>query len=184
MEYFWYFVIYSFFGYLLERLFAVATRTPLRVRKCFLLSPLCPVYGLAMTVLLLLDAEEIGGFWNEWLFCAVIATAVEYLTHFFYETVFSVQFWDYSDTKLDWNGRVCLPFSVVWGFLASFALTTLQPALARFAQRLTLPFTLSGVFFLTVDALYTAHVLYLSHDVELLGYRTLFSRREGLETEE
>ena len=183
MEFFWYFVIYSFFGYLLERLFAVLTHSPQQVRKCFLLSPLCPVYGLAMTAILLLGGGEIAGFWGRWLFCAVIATAVEYLVHFFYEAVFAVQFWDYSDTKLDWNGRVCLPFSIAWGFLASFALALLQPTLTLFVQKLSAPFTLSCVFFLCIDAIYTARVLFLSHDVELLGYKALFVRGR-IETEE
>ncbi len=176
MEFFWYFVAYSFLGYLLERAFAVLTRAENRVRKCFLILPLCPVYGLAMTAMLLLGAQEIEGFWGRWLFCTVIATAVEYLTHFFYEAVFAVQFWDYSDTKLDWNGRVCLPFSLAWGFLSVLALFAIQPMLARFVGKLSAPFTLSSIFFLAIDALYTARVLYLSHDVELLGYRTLLSR--------
>ncbi len=179
MELFWYFIAYSFLGYLLERAFAVLTRAKKRVRKCFLISPLCPVYGFAMTALLALGAQEIEGFWGKWLFCAVIATAVEYLTHFFYETVFSVHFWDYSDTKLDWNGRVCLPFSLIWGFLATLALAAVQPTLAVFVQKLSLPFTLACIFFLALDAIYTARVLYLGHDVELLGYRALFGRQQA-----
>ncbi len=179
MELFWYFVIYSFLGYLLERAFAVLTRAKNRVRKCFLISPLCPVYGLAMTAMLALGAQEIDGFWRRYLFCAVIATAVEYLTHFFYETVFSVHFWDYSDTKLDWNGRVCLPFSLIWGFLATLALAALQPTLTLFVQKFSPPFTLACIFFLALDAIYTARVLYLGRDVELLGYRALFAREKS-----
>ena len=49
-RWFLYFLTYSFLGYCLEKLFARAVRSPERVRKCLLLLPLCPVYGLAMTV--------------------------------------------------------------------------------------------------------------------------------------
>ena len=42
----WLFWTYSFLGYLLEKAFAWLTRSPQQVRKCFLLLPLCPVYGL------------------------------------------------------------------------------------------------------------------------------------------
>ena len=48
MYYFWLVLFYSFAGYLLEKLFAYVTRAQHRVRKCCLLLPLCPVYGLAM----------------------------------------------------------------------------------------------------------------------------------------
>ena len=48
----WYFWIYSFFGFLLEKAFAAATHSPHRVRRCFLLLPLCPVYGLGMLAVL------------------------------------------------------------------------------------------------------------------------------------
>ena len=46
MIWFWLFLLYSFAGYGLEKLFAAATASPQQVRKCFLLLPLCPVYGL------------------------------------------------------------------------------------------------------------------------------------------
>ena len=42
---FWLFLLYSFGGYVLEKLYAAARRSPHQVRKCFLLLPLCPVYG-------------------------------------------------------------------------------------------------------------------------------------------
>ena len=50
----WFFWIYSFGGYLVERAFAAATRAERRERKCFLLLPLCPVYGLGMLAVLAL----------------------------------------------------------------------------------------------------------------------------------
>ena len=40
---FWLFLLYSFGGYVLEKLYAAARRSPHQVRKCFLLLPLCPV---------------------------------------------------------------------------------------------------------------------------------------------
>ena len=42
-EWFWYFVLYSFVGFVLEVLFARATGNPKRDRKCHLFLPLCPV---------------------------------------------------------------------------------------------------------------------------------------------
>ena len=53
----WYFWLYSFLGFLLERAFAAATRAEHQARRCFLLLPLCPVYGLGMLAVLALPRE-------------------------------------------------------------------------------------------------------------------------------
>ena len=50
----WYFWIYSFLGWLLELAFAAVSRSPDRRRRCLLLLPLCPVYGLGMLAVLAL----------------------------------------------------------------------------------------------------------------------------------
>ena len=55
---FWLFLLYSFGGYVLEKLYAAARRSPHQVRKCFLLLPLCPVYGLAMLAVLLVFVAD------------------------------------------------------------------------------------------------------------------------------
>ena len=57
---FWLFLLYSFGGYVLEKLYAAARRSPHQVRKCFLLLPLCPVYGLAMLAVLHLPPDMTG----------------------------------------------------------------------------------------------------------------------------
>ena len=50
----WWFWIYSFLGYLLEKGFAWATQSEQQGRKGFLALPLCPVYGLGMLAVLAL----------------------------------------------------------------------------------------------------------------------------------
>lgn len=59
-RWFVYFLFYSLGGYGLEKLHARLTHSPRQVRKCFLLLPLCPVYGLAMTALAALAPEGLG----------------------------------------------------------------------------------------------------------------------------
>ena len=60
----WYFWIYSFLGYLLEKLFAKVTRARQQGRKGFLLLPLCPVYGLGMLSVLALPRTWMQGGWE------------------------------------------------------------------------------------------------------------------------
>jgi len=51
-EYLWIFWSFSLLGWVLERLFAAVTRSPRQRRRCLLLLPLCPVYGLGMAAVL------------------------------------------------------------------------------------------------------------------------------------
>ena len=83
MAYFWYFLGYGFLGYLLEKLFAALTHAEHRVRKGFLLAPVCPVYGLAMCAVLALGADRIGPLWELALLCSITATTAEYAVHLF-----------------------------------------------------------------------------------------------------
>lgn len=169
MAYFWYFLFYGFLGYLLEKLFAYVVRSPHRVRKGFLLSPVCPVYGLAMCAVLALGAEDIGPFWELALLGGAAATAVEYAVHWAYEAVLGVRFWDYSATKMDVNGRICLPFSIAWGLLSAAAVRFLQPAAAALAARVPPAVTDAVLFCLAADALWSVGVLLRWGDIELLA---------------
>ena len=45
-DFLWSFWFFSLLGWLLERIFAALTRSPFQRRRCLLLEPLCPVYGL------------------------------------------------------------------------------------------------------------------------------------------
>ena len=76
----WWFWIYSFLGYLLEKGFAWMTCAEHQGRKCFLILPLCPVYGLGMLAVLMLPGEWQEG-WRLAVAGGLAATAVEYGVH-------------------------------------------------------------------------------------------------------
>ena len=59
----WYFYWYSFLGFLLEVAFARISGHPKRDRKCLLLLPLCPVYGLGACLILWLAPLGRGPLW-------------------------------------------------------------------------------------------------------------------------
>ena len=109
----WIFWIYSFLGYGLEKLFAAVTHAPNQGRKCFLLLPLCPVYGLGMLAVLALPAR---GWWLV-LWGGLAATAVEYAYHWACETFLGVRFWDYSWVKAI---AAAIPWQVTYACLLVF----------------------------------------------------------------
>ena len=127
---FWQFLFYSFCGFCLEVVFARLTHSPKPDRKCHLLLPVCPVYGLGALSILLLPSAIRGA--PLLLFCtgAVTATAAEWAVGFFYEKAARVSFWDYRHLPCNLGGRVCLLFSGFWGALALALVYFMQPHLA------------------------------------------------------
>ena len=169
---FWYFICYSFLGCCLEKLFARLTRSPRRVRKCFLLLPLCPVYGIAMVaVIALLDPSD--SLLRLALLGGAICTGAEYLVHLFYDRVFHVRFWDYTGLPMQLGGRVCLAFSMAWGVLSALALRFVQPVLVRLTAILPPTVTFLLWLVLAADLVLSGSLLFHSRDTELLSLRAL-----------
>ncbi len=174
-RWFWLFVLYSFGGYVLEKLYAAVRRGPHRVRKCFLLLPLCPVYGLAMLAVLALPPDMTAPFWRLALYGGLTATAVEYAVHFLYEKLLGVMFWDYSATKMDLNRRVCVPFALLWGPLAAATVRWIHPWVLALTARIPPAVTLAALLLAVADGFLSARVLRRSGDVDLMSLSRLAS---------
>lgn len=178
-QWFVYFLFYSLAGYGLEKLFAWIIHADRQVRKCFLLLPLCPVYGLAMTALLAL-APKPGNFWVLVVLGGTVCTGVEYLVHLFYDKVFGVWFWDYRQLQGHLQGRVCPHFSMAWGVLSALAVELIQPAVEIFAEWIA-P---EAVFFLWVllaaDCVLSGALLRRYHDTELLTVKAVFAQSRAV----
>ena len=163
----WYVWIYSFLGYLLEKVFAWATRSEHQGRKCFLALPLCPVYGLGMLAVLMLPREWQEG-WQLVFAGGLAATAVEYAVHLGYERLLGVRFWDYSQRFGNLRGRVCLPFAVIWGILVWAAVRWIQPWVEVLAEQVPPQVTYLCLLAFTADAVCSAWLLRCSGSVEVL----------------
>lgn len=131
MLYFLYFIIYSFIGFILETIYFLFTKGHFISRKCFLLSPLCPVYGLGAIAILLatkyikkykIVSILIGG---------IIASIVEFLFHYIYKDILGVTIWDYSNLSFNLNGRICLLYSLFWCFLAGVLIYFIHPYIEK-----------------------------------------------------
>lgn len=61
----------------------------------------------------------------------IIETIVEYLVSWIGESLLGVKWWDYSDMPLNINGRICVYFSIFWGFLALYLIASFNPRIDR-----------------------------------------------------
>ena len=120
------FYIYSFLGWLWETCY-VSVRKGKLINRGFINGPLCTIYGcgaLAVYLILLPVSENllllfVGGI--------VVATALEYVTAVLMENIFHTSWWDYSDNKFNFQGRICLGASLGWGAFTVILFKVLHP---------------------------------------------------------
>lgn len=156
---FWFFLLYSFLGFCLEVLFARVTRCPKRDRKCFCVLPLCPVYGLGALLILALPPAVRERPLLLFPGAALSATAAEYGMSLLYEKLAGVAFWDYRRLPLHLHGRVCLPFSALWGLLGVLLVRFVHPWAETLAARLPAALLLPWGLALALDAALTLLLL-------------------------
>ena len=158
-QWFWQFLIYSFLGFLLEVVFARITRSRKQDRKCMILLPLCPVYGLGALAIAHLPSAVQSRPALLFLLGALAATAAEYAVDWFCETALRVRFWDYSDLPWNLNGRVCLLFSAFWGLLAISLVTWVHPVIVRWSAAVPRGWNVPVFLLFLTDALLSALTL-------------------------
>lgn len=127
-----YFIIYSVIGFILETLFGLATTGVIESRKSFLYGPFCGVYGLGAVVMIITLSHFKKSNARLFLGGLIVGSIVEYAVSFFGELLFSVKWWDYSSEPLNINGRICVYYSVIWGVLAIFLLSIVNPRIDKF----------------------------------------------------
>lgn len=125
----WFF-IYSFFGWLWETCYVSAKNGKL-VNRGFVNGPVCTIYGCgALCVYLILKPVSENLLWL-FLGGIVVATALEYVTAVLMESIFHTTWWDYSDNRFNFQGRICLGASLGWGFLTVLLFRILHPMVEK-----------------------------------------------------
>ena len=162
-----YFIIYSFFGYIIETIFGIVTKGVWESRQSFLYGPFCAIYGLGACIMIIFlykygkkyNALFLGGF--------IVGSIIEYLVSWIGEMILGVKWWDYSDMPLNINGRVCVYFSLFWGFLSIYLMASLNPKIDKLINWIKSKFTIKTLkistivvtIFLFIDCILTAFAL-------------------------
>ena len=109
-----YFFIYGFLGWSVEVAFE-AVRKKQFINRGFLNGPICPIYGVGVTLVILLLERYRDNVLLLFVASVVLVTLLEGVTGFVLEKVFHNKWWDYSKRPLNIGGYVCLLFSLIWG---------------------------------------------------------------------
>ena len=110
----WLFFIYSALGWALETAAAVVKRRSF-VNRGLINGPLCVIYGIA-AVVITISGQELSFFWL-FVGAAVYATIIEWTAGHLIEKIYHERWWDYSGVRWNFDGYICLPASLFWGFL-------------------------------------------------------------------
>lgn len=152
----WIFMIYAFLGWIGEVAYA-ALEDGKFVNRGFLNGPVCPIYGFGMILVILVLWPLKNNIFLLFAGSFLLTTALEYVTGFVLEKFFKNKWWDYSDLPFNVNGYICLKFSVLWGFAASFVIGAIHPII--YAVISGTPFS-TGLVLLTVFvAVFTADIV-------------------------
>lgn len=120
------FIIYSFIGWLIEETYAFIVDKRFK-KEGFLIGPFKPMYGIAMTLLILYNSVlNIDGILLLVL-CFFIPTTVEYVSGYMLKHIFNKVYWDYSNLKYNINGFITLKFSLYWTVLSFIGVKYIQP---------------------------------------------------------
>lgn len=158
--YFVTFIIYAVLGWILETIYSLFERKKF-VNRGFLYGPLCPIYGIGSSILIVV-LKNINNIFILFIAAIILTSILEYATGFILEFIFDSSWWNYSENKYNIKGRICLRFSIIWGTLATFLIKIVHPYILLYIYRicnikyiiLFLIACLSIDFFMTILSLY------------------------------
>ena len=162
-----YFIIYSVIGYVIETIYGMITKGVWESRQSFLYGPFCSIYGLGAVIMIVFlqyfnknnNTLFLGGF--------IIGSIVEYVVSLIGEVVLNIKWWDYSNMPLNINGRICVFFSLFWGFLAIYLMSYAHPKIdklmnwikSKISVKKLKIIVLITTIFLFIDCLITGYAL-------------------------
>lgn len=126
------FFIGSFAGVIVELIWCFAKNGYIESRSALMYGPFNPLYGIGALVLTLAlfryrnrssAISFIGGM--------IVGSAVEYACSWAQEMAFGSRSWDYSAMPFNLNGRICLLYSIFWGFLGVLWIKNIYPRMAK-----------------------------------------------------
>jgi uncharacterized membrane protein len=110
------FAIYSFVGWLYETICESIFAHHLVLNRGLLHLPVCPIYGVGAFIFLwIMERLSKQKPLIVFAFGAIVTTAIEYAAALLLESVFNLKLWDYSAWICNFQGRVSLISSLIFG---------------------------------------------------------------------
>lgn len=127
----------SFAGVVIETLWCLITNRYIESRSGLVYGPFNLLYGIgtvALTVCLYKFRNR--GSWISFLGSFIVGSMVEYICSWGQELIFGSRSWDYSYMPFNFNGRICLLYSVFWGLLGVLWIKNIYPRMVSWILKI------------------------------------------------
>ena len=190
------FIIISFLGWCIETLYFLIAWNDLTDRG-FLSMPLCTIYGCSlMAIYLIIGTPEKGRlkalfgrakklplipkiisytalYFFYFIIAALIPTITEFFTALFFDKLFGIRLWDYSNYTYHLYGYICLEFSLAWGILITLAMSLIWPVIAKLVNKI--PYKIVKILSISfIVLLFTDFIINMSYLIVKKKYLILY----------
>lgn len=143
-----FFMFYAVVGWCTEVIYKTVC-TGKFVNRGFLNGPLCPIYGVGVTIVILCLTPLQDNLLILYVGSVLLTSGLEFVTGFVLEKVFHQKWWDYTDEHFNLGGYVCLKFSLAWGLACVFVMRIVQPFVLFLIDKIPelVQFIIYGIFY-------------------------------------
>lgn len=183
---FWYFIIFSIIGLIVEMLFCFVTTGKIESRKGLIWGPFCPIYGVGGAVLILALNKYQDSDIKIFVYGGFLGSAIEYIISFILEAMYSTRFWDYSHLPFHLNGRICITYTIYWAILSILLMKIMKPftdkLIAKMPSKLQRILELGLIIFLFVDVIATvwATTVYKDRALDIYYNREIEEKKDNI----
>ena len=173
-----FFIVYSFLGWVMESIFRSMCEKKI-INTGFLRGPFCPIYGIGSIIMITLLSRFEDAPVVLFLISFIILTLWEYIVGVMLEKLFKTKYWDYSDHKFNYKGRICLTNSLAWGVLGVLFTKYIHPFVENLVGRVDTNIQIFVVVILLLAILIDA----ITSIVKVKNIRAALNKAEDLNKE-
>ena len=171
--YFLLFIIYSMLGWCMEVTLGLIEHKKF-INRGFLIGPYCPIYGYGAILITFLLKKYVDDAFTLFIMAILVCGILEYATSYFMEKIFKARWWDYSETRFNINGRVCLETIIPFGLLGLLIMYVTNPFfIEKLGQLpeiwLNILFWLLLVLFIADNIVSTVVISYIKKALKFIG---------------
>ena len=168
---FWLFILASVFGWVIEGIWTLLKTGKLINHSAVVIGPFNMAYGIcACLFTALLYNMKNKSFFKIFTTGFIWGSIIEYIMSLGMEIVLGFTAWDYSRYFLNINGRICLLYSIYWGFLSVIWIKLCFPfvikIIKKFNSKHNKPIVICIIIFLIFDNLLTIAAVYRAKEAE------------------
>ena len=162
--YFLLYFMYCVLGYVIECGYCSLKNRKIIFNRGFLIGPYLPIYGNGAMIIIIFLKKYLSDLLVFFVMSCVTTTFLEYITSYLMEKIFKARWWDYSERKLNINGRVCLENTLLFGIGSVFIMYLINPyfesILLSLSKNILITFSLIFLFTYIVDTTFSLLLVY------------------------